>query len=88
MPGPCAEGLCGSSRHVISLHHVKQQAMLAHLPRVVKGAHPIRKEKMRAERKALAKRLKGERPDDAADKFRRAEVGRAGTTGKKKAKAK
>ena len=59
--------------------------MLAHMPSVVKGTHPIRKEKVRAEKRALAKRLKGERPDDAADKFRRAEAGKAG---KKKAKAK
>jgi len=59
--------------------------MLAHLPRVVKGTHPIRKEKAQAEKKALAARIKGQKPDDAANKFRRAEAGKAG---KKKAKAK
>ena len=59
--------------------------MLAHLPRVVKGTHPIRKEKAKAEKKALAKRLKGEKPDDAAERLKKAEAGKAG---KKKAKAK
>ena len=51
--------------------------MLAHLPKVAKGAHPIRKEKAAAEKKALAKRLKGQRPDDAADRLKQAEAGKA-----------
>ena len=59
--------------------------MLAHLPRVVKGNHPIRKEKAQAEKKALAARIKGQKPDDAAERLKKAEAGKAG---KKKAKAK
>jgi len=59
--------------------------MLAHLPKVAKGAHSIRQEKARAEKKALAKRLKGEKADDAADKLKRAAAGKAGRKGKKKA---
>jgi len=59
--------------------------MLAHLPKVAKGAHPIRKEKAAAEKKALAKRLKGEKADDAADRLKRAAAGKAGKKGKKKA---
>ena len=51
--------------------------MLARLPKLVKGAHPIRKEKAGAEKKALAKRLKGQRPDDAADRLKQAEAGKA-----------
>ena len=51
--------------------------MLAHFPKVAKGAHPIRKEKAAAEKKALAKRLKGQRPDDAADRLKQAEAGKA-----------
>ena len=60
--------------------------MLVHMPRVVRGTHPIHKEKVRAEKKALAKRLKGEKPDDAAERLKKAEAGKAGK--KKKAKAK
>jgi len=55
------------------------------LPKVVRGTHPIHKEKVRAEKKALGKRLKGEKPDDAAERLKKAEAGKAG---KKKAKAK
>ena len=58
--------------------------MLARLPKVVKGAHPIRKEKAAAEKKALAKRLKGQNPDNVVERLKRAEAGKAG---KKKAKA-
>ena len=47
-------------------------------PTVVKGEHPIRKEKAAAEKRALAKRLKGQRADAAADKMGRAERGKAG----------
>ena len=60
----------------------KRHAML---PKVVRGTHPIHKEKVRAEKKALGKRLKGEKPDDAAERLKKAEAGKAG---KKKAKAK
>jgi len=52
------------------------------MPTVVKGEHPIRKEKAAAEKRALAKRLKGEKADDAADKMKRAETGKAGKTKK------
>ena len=58
--------------------------MLVRLPKVVKGAHPIREEKAAAEKKALAKRLKGEKADDAAERLKQAAAGKAG---KKKAKA-
>ena len=58
--------------------------MLARLPKVVKGAHPIRKEKAAAEKKALARRLKGEKADDAADRLKRAAAGKAGKKGGKK----
>ena len=57
--------------------------MQSRLPKVVKGAHPIREEKAAAEKRALARRLKGEKPDDAAERLKRAAAGRAG---KKKAK--
>ena len=51
--------------------------MQAHVPKVMKGTHPIAKEKARVERRALAKRLKGQRPDDAADRLKQAEAGKA-----------
>ena len=57
--------------------------MQSRLPKVVKGAHPIRKEKAAAEKRALARRLKGENPDDASERLKRAADGKAG---KKKAK--
>jgi len=59
-----------------------RQSQRKRLPTVVKGEHPIRKEKAAAERRALAKRLKGEKADYAADKMERAERGRGGRPGK------
>jgi len=47
------------------------------LPRVVRGLHPIRKEKAAAEKKALAKRLKGEPVDGIASRMKQAEAGKA-----------
>ena len=51
--------------------------MTDRLPRVVRGLHPIRKEKTAAEKKALGKRLKGEKADDMADRMKQAEAGKA-----------
>jgi len=56
------------------------------MPAVVKGEHPIRKEKAAAEKRALGKRLKGQKADDAADKMIRAETGGAGKPAKDKAR--
>ena len=55
-----------------------RQSERKRLPAVVKGPHPIRKEKAAAEKRALAKRLKGEIADDASYKMERAEKGHAG----------
>ena len=55
------------------------------LPRVVRGPHPIKREKAAAEKAALAKRLKGEPADDRASRMKEVE---AGTTKKKKKGAK
>ena len=55
-----------------------RQSQRTRLPTVVKGEHPIRKEKAAAEKRALAKRLKGQKADAAADKMERAERGKAG----------
>ena len=46
------------------------------LPRVVRGLHPIRKEKAAAEKKALAKRLNGEPVDGMASRMKQAEAGK------------
>jgi len=59
-----------------------RQSQRKRLPTVVKGEHPIRKEKAAAEKRALAKRVKGKKADDAADKMGRAERGKAGRPGK------
>ena len=60
--------------------------MLSHLPRVVKGTHPIRKERAKVEKKALAARIKGQKPDDTAERLKKAEAGKAGKKKKKGAK--
>ena len=63
-----------------------RQSQRKHLPVVVKGEHPIRKEKAAAEKRALGKRLKGQKADDAADKMIRAEKGNAGKPARDKAR--
>ena len=46
------------------------------LPRVVRGTHPIKREKAAAEKAALAKRLKGEPADDRASRMKEVEAGK------------
>ena len=52
--------------------------MLDRVPKVVRGTHPIKHERAAAEKRALAKRLQGQRADDAADRLKHAEAGKAG----------
>ena len=54
------------------------------LPRVVRGTHPIKREKAAAEKAALAKRLKGEPADDRASRMKEVEAGKAKKKKKKK----
>jgi len=47
------------------------------LPRVVRGTHPLKREKAAAEKAALAKRLKGEPVDQMASRMKEVEAGKA-----------
>jgi len=54
------------------------------LPRVVRGTHPLKREKAAAEKAALAKRLKREPVDEMATRMKEVEAGKPKKKKKKK----
>ena len=57
----------------------KQSSGSGDMPTVMSKQHPNKKEKQLAERDAMKKRIKGQKPDHAADSQKQAEAGKAGS---------
>ena len=54
----------------------KDESKLDHMPSVIVGLHPIKQEKEDAERIAMTKRIKGQNPDEATERYNQVESGR------------